>query len=183
MVRKHRNHRSRRTLTLEVLEDRTLLSGNVVAKNSAGVLTITGDNGDNMYRIDQTHNLGVPTLSVTGIATAINGMKNGTANFPLSSVKEIDISEGNGRNTVSLGERAGFSIPGNLLINAGSNANKFSLEGITAGGIGFDGTKGAGTGADTVDYDMVITPTSVITTGAGKASCEPTADRSSFSDS
>jgi hypothetical protein len=169
MSQKHRIGHLRRILTIETLEDRTLLSSNVlISESPSGVLSITGDNGKNDYNINQTNNLGSPTLSVTGIRTAINGVPNGTYNAPLTgpnAVKEIDISEGNGSKTVNLGNTAGFSIPGNIQIDTGSGSDHFSLKNIGAAILSFNG----GNGSHTVSYDTVQAQKSFITTGAGNA--------------
>src|SRR6516162_5656000 len=103
MSQKHRTRRFRKPLRLELLEDRTLLSGNVVALQVAntGLLQIQGDNGNNAFAVTQTTNLGFPTLTVTGSSltnplvpgnvTAINSVAGGSQNFALSSVTGIRI--------------------------------------------------------------------------------------------
>jgi hypothetical protein len=162
MLQKRRSGRLRRILTLEALEDRTLLSGNVlVSETPAGVVTIVGDNGNNVYNINQTNLLVAPTLSVIGVGTAINGVSNGTANFVLASVNAISITEGNGNNTVNLGNTRGSRIPGNLQITTGSGSNQFTLNNLAAAALSFT----SGNGSTTLRVDNSTLQQADITAG------------------
>jgi hypothetical protein len=139
-----RQVRSRRPLAVERLEDRLVLSGNVLVSQTVftGQVIIVGDNGNNAFSINQTNNLGTPTLTVVGSPTtppigppgnftAINSVIGGSFNVPLASVSEIDVMTGNGTNFVSFGNVAGFSLPGNIKITYGTDANTFTLNNIS----------------------------------------------------
>jgi hypothetical protein len=123
------------------MEDRTLLSGNVVVIQTPanGLLVIQGDNGNNAFAITQTNNLGIPTLTVTGSSlanplvpgnvTAINSVAGGSRSVALATVTGIQITDGNGTNFISL---AGFSIPGNITIMVGTGVDTVSLNAVSA---------------------------------------------------
>src|SRR5437868_5612253 len=103
--------RSRGPLTLEALEERTLLSISVDLTVS-GALTITGDNANNRITILKNG----ANLVITAIQSDLNGMPNGSVSFALASVNEIDITQGNGSNVTQIGNTSGggFAIPGNI---------------------------------------------------------------------
>src|SRR5690349_4996770 len=102
MLQKRPVSRSRRSLAVERLEDRLVLSGNVFVFQNAftGQLILTGDNGNNAFCINQSNALGQPTLTVVGAPTtppigppgnftAINSTVGGCVNVPLCNVSEI----------------------------------------------------------------------------------------------
>jgi hypothetical protein len=177
MSQKHRNRRLKKALALELLEDRTLLSGNVTVVQvlGTGQLLITGDNGNNAYSLNETTNLGMPTLTVAGSSaanpivpgnvTAIDYIPGGVQNFPLASVSSIAISEGNGTNTILFGNTAGFSIPGNISIGVGTGVDTVSLNDISAN-AGIISFTGAGASLDKVSETSVVAGESMITTGS-----------------
>src|SRR5262245_13052282 len=73
----------------EVLEVRSLLSGNVVAAVNGTALTLTCDDGDNdvnVFRLDAN------TVEIEGVGTTINGA--GFVTFALSSVSGITVNLG-----------------------------------------------------------------------------------------
>src|SRR5437879_2300348 len=71
MLRKLRNDRLRRTLLVERLEERTVLSGNVVAlQDPTGFLSVVGDNGDNAIAI--TQDSGGADIITGETATSVN---------------------------------------------------------------------------------------------------------------
>jgi hypothetical protein len=125
-------------------------------------LFILGDNSDNTIEINQTANLGVATLTVTG--------PKGTSNFPLSSVSNLFISEGKGNNTILLGNRKGFTLSGgDIHIDTGAGTDNVQLKDITVtvGTIFFNGRHGGGTGTDTVNYTNVLAGQSAVLPGNG----------------
>src|SRR5262245_54062425 len=111
----------------EVLEVRSLLSGNVVAAVSGTALTLTsdsGDNGVNVFRLDAS------TVEIDGTnGTTINGAA--TQTFALSSVSGITVNLGSGYDTYYI-----FSASGDPALKIG------------AGGVLFRGAAGGGTGDD-----------------------------------
>jgi hypothetical protein len=121
MSHKHRNDRSRRTLLVERLEDRTVLSGNVVAVQDpfSGLLNITGDGHDNGIAITQEPN-GM-ALVAGELGTTING--EATALF--SSLSGISILFLDGNDRVDL---LGVNLPGAISITAGLGNNTITLD-------------------------------------------------------
>ncbi|HLJ93839.1 MAG TPA: Ig-like domain-containing protein [Gemmataceae bacterium] len=137
---------------------------------STGNVFISGDNLNNGFQINQSASILGAVLQVTpipGSHTAINGIASNSAfaNFvlagdgsmspPLPPVNSLFISDGNGSNTIllgNLGPTAGFALPGDIEIDTGSGTDKVQLTNIatTAGSILFNGTHGAGTGHDSV---------------------------------
>jgi hypothetical protein len=171
MLHKRRNGRSRRPLFIELLEDRTLLSGVVTALQDplTGVLRITGDAGNNHITISQ---IAPGVLRVAGdinIApppsrpdvTSVNGVA--FADFTLASISAIDITMLNGTDRVTM---TGFSILGNITITAGSGVDTFSLNSIqtNAGIISI-----IASGSDMITESDVVAGSSIITTGPGPA--------------
>ena len=114
-----------------------------------GVLRITGYSGDNAISIQG---------SSGGLQVAGNGSSS-SATFPLSSVREIDLSLLNGNENVTMGN---FNISGNVSINAGSGSDNFSLSAIQANLINISV---AGPGADTVTLNNASAGSANITAG------------------
>ena len=180
MLQKHRNRRLKKTLCLESLEDRTLLSGNVNVIFFPGnsQLIVSSQSGNNALQINQTNNLGVPTLTVTGSSfatpvapgnvTAINSIPGGSFNFPLSSISQLQVTLGNGTNTLLIGNKTGFSLPGNITITVGTDGNTILLNNISdnAGTISVTGLGGS---TDNITETNVIAGRSLIATGTGLA--------------
>jgi hypothetical protein len=108
----------------EILEVRSLLSGNVVAAVNGTALTLTSDSGDNavdVFRLNAT------TVEIDGIGTTINGAASQT--FALSSVSGITVNLGSGFDIYEI-----FSRSGSPALNIG------------AGGVLFQGAAGGGMG-------------------------------------
>ena len=144
MFHKRRNRQWRRTLYVEALEDRAVLSNVTAVQNPVtGVLTLTGDNGVDEVLLTEVAN----TFTVLGEG---DGTINGQAVPALfTSVTGITGQFFNGNNNVSI---SGVNIPSALTITAGTGNNsivvQFSTFGqadITAGAE----TKGA-VGSNTV---------------------------------
>jgi hypothetical protein len=178
MLQKRRVGRSRKALALERLEDRVNLSGNVLAFQNAllgnGVLNVVGDNGNNCIAINQTNNLGFPTLTVTGSSTttpiimgnvtAVNSIAGGSFNVPLSSVTSIKVTLGTGTDCVLVGNLHGFSIPGNIIITLGAAVNGgkggFGVDTVSLTNISVNSGQiqivGSGTTTETITETNVI---------------------------
>jgi hypothetical protein len=154
------------------LEDRTLLSGNVIALLNpvfASQLLIQGDNANNVYSLHLATFLNQPSLAVTGaLGTAINSIPGGTVYFPLGNISQINIIEGNGTNTINIGNGGPISIPGSIIINVGSGADtvNFSNVSANAGIISFTANGGS---TDNISMTNVVAGKVVITTGTGNA--------------
>src|SRR5262249_20736531 len=119
---------------IEHLEDRTLLSGNVlVSLGGNGVLSIRGDSSANSLAVVQTAS-GVQVSSDDSGATQINGSANPfTAS---STVKSIRIQMKSGDNAIRIGDPSGttLSLSGNLTINAASGNNTIAIANVQIGG-------------------------------------------------
>jgi hypothetical protein len=92
---------------------------------SAGLLRITGYNDSVVITIQQN---AAGVLQVAGVGTLVNESSD-PANFPLSSIREIDVTLLNGNDTVSM---ANVSIPGTISIFAGSGSDGIFLGPVTA---------------------------------------------------
>ncbi len=129
---------------IEHLEDRTLLSGNVlVSLGGNGVLTIRGDQSADSIAIQQTSS-GVQVSSGDSGATEINGSANPfTAS---STVKSIRIQMKAGDNTIQIGDPTGatqLSLTGSLTIRATTGNNTVSLANAQIGkGLSISAGKG-----------------------------------------
>lgn len=167
-VQKNRDRRplpTRRILSLEALEDRTLLSGNVLAtlNPNSGVLTITGDAGNNSITISQT---APGVLEVGGVykpgsppdITKVNGRN--VVDFNLSAITSLNINMGSGNDTVVMGGAgtAGFSVPGSISIMDANGNDSTSLTGISASSLSITD----GSGSDTISTTGVSASTITI---------------------
>jgi hypothetical protein len=142
---------------LEALEDRTLLSGNVLAtlNPTTGALTITGDIGNNAIHIwvpNPSPIPGVPLLRVSGDTilaftlpptppdfTSVNAVS--YTDFTLSSVTSISVTMLAGKDSVKIGTTpagapAGFDIPNNISITAAGGSDTFNVENVGNTGVG-----------------------------------------------
>jgi hypothetical protein len=155
-MKKGLNRPTRRLPRLEVLEDRTLLSGNVLAtlNPTTGVLTIQGDIGNNHIHIfsNLTSIPGVPLLRVQGDLvttftlpptppdfTSVNAVS--FTDFTLSSVTSINIAMLGGNCSVKIGTDItgavhGFDIPKDITITAAGGNDTFNVENVGNTGIG-----------------------------------------------
>jgi hypothetical protein len=126
MLQNRRRSSLRRTLCVEVLEDRTLLTGNVMAvQDATGLLTLTGDTQDNAVVLAQ-----VPggLLSVNGqMGTTVNGLP--SQNF--NSVSALNIQFFDGNNSVAFDGVSTPGIPGPITIVAGTGNNMIALSNAT----------------------------------------------------
>src|SRR5437762_3371716 len=100
----HRNLRSSRPLALESLEDRQMMTGNVLVSVSGGDLVVTGDSGANELRIIQSLQNGAPIAGrffITGQnGTTINGQATGQFFQNVTDDLRINLNGGNDRLTL-----------------------------------------------------------------------------------
>ena len=159
----------RRTLKVEALEDRTLLSGVVYASEdfTTGLLSITASTGNKDFTIVQ---VAPDDLRVSGVITpaslvtlpdftSVNGGL--YADFALHTVTGINIQMPDGNDQMAMSD---FDLNGNLTINASPGANTFTLNTIDANAITIGA---AGPGGDTVNMNTVTAGAATIATGTG----------------
>jgi hypothetical protein len=173
--------RSRTRLTVEALEDRTLLTGNVSAfmfpfPGFLGHLIILDDLASNNFSINAAGGV-LTVLGKTGPGTSATAVNGGlSASFALSSVNEIDINNpsffGNpnlvfGNNNIQIGNTGGFSIAGNIIADFGAGHDMLTMNKIGDNITQFTGTFGAGTGSDTVTTTNSVQGASLINPGSG----------------
>ncbi len=146
MMRTSRMGHLRRTLTVEALEDRTVLNG-VVTVNLAdsGVLQITGDRADNQFTIAPAPTTGEIRISGNpDTSTLING--EAFVDVALDAVTDISMLLLGGQDHVTL---ADFSIAGSLTVLYDNAADIFALTNFSASNmsfcfVGFSGILGSG---------------------------------------
>ena len=116
----------REKLTLESLEDRTMLDGNVSAVLSrSGDLVIKGDNAANDFAVVQT-DVGFQIMGLDG--TTVNGANS----FEITGVtRDLRIDAGRGSDVVHLFDVA---VPRNLAVNGGAGDDYLSTDQTTTGG-------------------------------------------------
>jgi hypothetical protein len=139
--------RSRR-LALEPLDGRIVPNGTVVASlSTSGLLTLTGDDDDNVIQ-----DLQVSAGSVTitpDVNTQINTAGTGTPVTLTGTVKSIKANLGGGADSLSIDGASDFSIPGPVALTLGDGDNTLNL--VTTGKITLAGlTVTGGDGTDTV---------------------------------
>jgi hypothetical protein len=122
----------RRTLNVEALEDRTLLTGAVTAILApSGTLQITGDAADNHFTIAPSPVAGHVRVSGTpGTFTAINGV--GSVDILSRDLTDITMTLLQGKDRATL---LGFSISGDVNIFYGNPESVFTFPGFTAAHI------------------------------------------------
>jgi hypothetical protein len=176
--KQHRTYSRRTALSFEALEDRLLLSGNVLATldPTTHVLNIVGDIGNNAIHLSQVAPAGVPMLRVSGDlflpgpppnapdVTTVDAV--GFMDFDLSSITSIHITmlDGNDSVVMGTGPTSGFAVPGNITITAGAGADNFAFNNITANIISVTAN---GPGADTVALNTIKAGEVDVTTGTG----------------
>jgi Ca2+-binding RTX toxin-like protein len=174
-----------RQLSLESLENRALLAGNVLASVTDGNLLISGDASANNIRIVQTAE---GTFEITGVRTKINGTNSAT----LTGVTgDVTVQLGNGNDAVSIGADtdADVSLAGNLTVDGGAGNDSIKIKGLNvdgdvavSGGAGNDSIAAAGldvtgaldidagTGNDTAKLSDAIAASAAIALGEGNDS-------------
>src|SRR4051812_27988873 len=169
----HRNLGSSRRLTMESLESRQMMTGNVLVSVSGGDLVVTGDGGANEVRIIQSLQNGAPIAGrffITGQnGTRINGQVAGQFFHNVTDDVRINLNGGNDRLTLGDGVSNGhFMVPDDLEIDMGAGSDVLRLDNITVRddarlvtGAGNDsvivtGTVGALPGVDNGDNNLTI---------------------------
>ena len=136
------------SLSLERLEPRLLLSGNVVAAVAGGNLVVTGDGAGNEITVEQT---GVGQYTVTGVGTSVNGggafVANGvTGDFRFDMAGGDDDVDVIGTTLISGGVRA----------DMGSGDNNFRIQDFTTVADDLKVTAGGGDDVVRVWNDAVV---------------------------
>jgi len=140
-------------------------TGNVTATvNWSGVLTITGESGNNIIAVSQ---VSPSVLQVAGGGTTVNGSSD-PATF--NSVSGVTISFQNGNDSVTLDS---VTVSGSISITVGTGADDITLTGVGANLISITGT-----GADFVNVSGVTARNDLnITVGGGSQSVGVTSSR------
>src|SRR6476619_7858073 len=131
------NRRSRK-LSIQPLEQRTLMAGDVGAVLNNSVLTLTGDALDNDISVAQQMTNNVPVAGsftlighpdANGVPTTINGRQS----VSFTGVNAINASLGNGNDHLTLGSKkfdgslTPFNLDSNLTIDMGDGENTVDL--------------------------------------------------------
>src|SRR5436190_13177939 len=159
-----------RNLSLERLESRVVLDGNVRAFVSGGNLHLNGDSRGNEILIEQS-SLQSFTVSSRDGTTTINGQA-GPLTF--SPVKHnLDIALGRGSDVVEIAGTAAdaVTVSGRLFIDMGPGADQVLLTEVHS--IGLHINTGSGNdlvniGNDGAEGGVVITKEALILTGSGR---------------
>lgn len=148
MARFHSHHRAR--LTVRPLEGRDVPNGTVTAVLSpTGVLTLTGDDDDNVVTLKVT--AGDVTLTPDG-NTQVNTAAVGNAVTLTGAVKSIKAKLLGGADTLAIDGAANFAVSGPVSISLGDGNNALNL--VTTGNITLPGlTYAGGDGTDDVTID------------------------------
>jgi hypothetical protein len=120
-------------LSVERLEDRALMAGNVTASVQRGVLVITGDASDNAITVNwvQKNTYQVLSAEANSANTTVNGVDSTTANPQTFSgvTKGIRIVMNAGNDTVTFGapDSTAFAVAGYLQIDMGAGNDTVNL--------------------------------------------------------
>jgi hypothetical protein len=154
----------------EQLEQRALLSGNVVASVVNGQLFIRGDAGDNAIHVTADPATAGAVLVSGEHDTTINGQP---GPLSLTGIRHLNIKLGAGDNQATI---EGLSIARNLSITSGNGADRFRVIDTSVGGRLWIMTRG---GDDQVELqDVAVNGWTRIDTGGGNDII--TADASTF---
>jgi len=119
-------------------------SGTVTGKVSGGVLTLTGDDANNIIKLAQAGS----DITVTGTNTIIDGGGGPVGSFTFAGVKSIKTVMKGGNDIVTIDPLTPFSLTGSATFDLGDGSNILSL--ITAGPLSLGSlTVKAGDGDDT----------------------------------
>jgi hypothetical protein len=136
------SNRRYRKLSIQPLEQRMLMAGDVGFQLNNGTLTLTGDADANDIAIFQQINNGVPTPG-TFLVSGLNGTTinhNGTSSGYLTGVNNISVSLGDSGDHLTLGFKrpdgslTPFNLDSNLSVDMGDGNNTVDLLGTTIRG-------------------------------------------------
>jgi len=151
----------RPTRTFETLENRSLLTGNVVAAvDGGGNLSITGDAKSNIIYLAETASGG---WRIQGLDTKINGHAKTFVTAPVTGNISVDMGDGNDQLFMQDGR-----VLGNLSVQMGNGKNSMSLWNLDMALLNFD----SGNLSDHVwiEHVVVANSGSAINTLGGKES-------------
>jgi hypothetical protein len=121
-------------LSVEKLEDRSLMAGNVTANVQSGLLVITGDTADNAITlnwIQATNTFQVLSAQANSANTTVNNVDSTAANPQAFTgvTKGIKIVMGAGNDTVTFGanDATAFSVAGYVQIDMGAGNDTVSI--------------------------------------------------------
>src|SRR5438876_1058814 len=121
MLKKRPIPKLRRTLSLERLEDRTLLAGNLTVSVNAGTLTITGDQG-NVSQDFEIFPLGAGAVLVESATSTINGA---AQPFVANNVNNIIATLFDGMDSATINQ---ISITGFINITLGTGNDQLMVD-------------------------------------------------------
>jgi hypothetical protein len=136
---KKRDSLSRRRLSIESLESRTLMAGNVTASVVSGSLVVQGDDLSNAVTIQQTSpgTFRLVTFQIDGAPTLINGSSDNDQTFS-GVTADVNIAMAGGNDQVRINAVNGPALIGrNFNVNGGTgvdNLNATVRVGQTQGG-------------------------------------------------
>ena len=116
-----------RKLSMQVLEERTPLAGNIIAGLFGTYLQLNGDAADNQVEITEP----VPNqIQVTGLGTTtINGLPSQTFAAPL--IEHVGLRTGPGHDSVYIKNLSLTDTPnGNLRVSTGSDDDQIKMKGV-----------------------------------------------------
>ncbi len=169
---RHQKHRSPSALSAEIqlLEQRTLPTGTVVAAVSSGNLTLTGDNNSNQLTINVTET-GITLTGTAGTLIRSGAFSAATQTLVGSNTFRdvtINLDGGNDALTVNLGTDlavGNLTVRRNLKINGGFGNDSVTVNSatLTSGKIdvGGDLTVDLGAGNDRLTKTLVAAPINV----------------------
>jgi hypothetical protein len=154
---------------IERIEDRTLLTGNVIAHVVAGNLVVVGDNKANEIGLQSTSGGKLELVSLDG-TTTINGS---SSPFTTSAVTGgVSIALGSGNDVVDVGDTSlATSLPHGLLIILGNGADQVQIENTSIGGsiviLGGNGGDTIAIGSPSTSADVSVGADVAIVGGNG----------------
>jgi large repetitive protein len=153
----------RRRLAVEALEGRAVPAGNVTAAlSSTGLLSITGDDADNVFTLEVTE--GNVTLTPDA-STQINGQAAGTPVTLTGAARNLKANLKEGNDSVAIHNTADFVLTGSAAFDLGEGTNALDLSTTGRIGLGALAVK-AGDGDDTVTVRGGLGDGSTIAAGA-----------------
>jgi large repetitive protein len=153
----------RSRLGVEALEDRVVPAGNVTAAlSSTGLLSITGDDADNVFTLQVT---GADVTLTPDASTQINGKAAGTPVTLTGAARTLKASLKEGDDSIAIVNTADFVLTRGAAFDLGEGNNTLDLSTTGRIGLGSLAVK-AGDGNDTVTVRGGLGDGSTIATGA-----------------